>query len=842
MTEEMKAPSSAKCVVIGAGIVGNSIVYHLARLGWKDIVQLDKGPLPNPGGSTGHASNFIFPTDHSKEITQLTLESMKQYKEMGVFTECGGIEVARTEDRMQELHRRMQSSKSFDTGDTEMLTPDQVKEKVPYIDESVILGGFWTPSVGVVDSLRAGTIMRERAQEMGALSSLPNTEVLDIEVTDGRVSAVVTDRGTIATEYVVIACGCWSPRIAAMAGAAIPLTPAVHQMKDIGPVPFFADAKGDIEWPIIRDMDTFMYERQHGTGLEIGSYAHRAILYEADEIPSNEQAALSPTEMPFTQEDFDLQDEHAMELMPDIVGDESIGEKYACNGLLSLTPDGAPILGETPEVKGLWSAAAVWIKEGPGVGKSMAEWMVLGEPEIDLHGADIARFYEHHKTREHVVARTSEGFIKTYGIIHPGEQWTSNRNVRLSPYYEQEKALGAVFYEAVGWERPFWYESNAHLVEKFGDAVMPRTAEWDSRWWSPIINAEHLQMRETAGMIDLTPFAIFDIVGPGALGVVQRAAVRQMDVAVGKVIYTPVLSPRGGFKSDLTIMRLGTHHFRVVTGGAHGMADKKWFSDLLPADGTAQIQDLTSSMTTLGVWGPNARAIIQSLTKADMSNEGHPFGTCRVIEMGSLRVLASRISYVGDLGWELYLPIEQGAKLWNMVYEAGQEHGLIPVGVGVYGTTGRLEKGYRAYGAELDSEYNVIEAGMALKKVKDADFIGKEAYIKQREEDPIALMCTLSVKDHTSSTGEKRYMLGMEPILTLDGAPITDKHGRRSYVTSAGSAPSLGKHLLMAYLPPEYAVEGTDLLVEYLGERYPVVVERASATPLFDPDNERIVS
>ncbi len=840
MAEEPKAPTSAQCVVIGAGIVGNSIVYHLARLGWRDIVQVDKGPLPNPGGSTGHASNFIFPTDHSKEITQLTLESMKQYKEMGVFTECGGIEVARTEDRMQELTRRMQSAKSFDINDTELLTPEQVKEKVPYIDESVILGGFWTPSVGVVDSLRAGTIMRERAQELGALTSLSNTEVLDIEVTDGKVSAVVTDRGTIATECVVVACGVWSPRIAAMAGAAIPLTPAVHQMKDIGPVPFFADTKGDIEWPIIRDMDTFMYERQHGTGLEIGSYAHRAILYEADEIPSNEQAALSPTEMPFTQEDFDLQDEHALELMPDIVGDESVGEKYACNGLLSLTPDGAPILGETPEVKGLWSAAAVWIKEGPGVGKSIAEWIVLGEPEIDLHGADVSRFYEHHKTREHIVARTSEGFIKTYGIIHPGEQWGSNRNVRLSPYYEQEKALGAVFYETVGWERPFWYESNAALVEKFGDAVMPRTAEWDSRWWSPIINAEHLQMRETAGMIDLTAFAIFDIVGPGALDVVQRTAVRQMDVAVGKVIYTPVLTPRGGFKSDLTIMRLGTHHFRVVTGGAHGMADKKWFADQLPADGSAQIQDLTSAMTTLGVWGPNARAIIQSLTKADMSNEGHPFGTCRVIEMGPLRVLASRISYVGDLGWELYLPMEQGAKLWDMVWHAGQQHGLIPVGIGVYGTTGRLEKGYRAYGAELDSEYNLVEAGMALKKVKDQEFIGKEAYLAQRDEDPIAVMCTLSVTDHTSSTGEKRYMLGMEPVLTLDGAPITDKHGRRSFVTSAGSAPSLGKHLLMAYLPPEHAVEGTDLLVEYLGERYPVVVERVGATPLFDPANERI--
>ncbi|MEL0148071.1 MAG: glycine cleavage system protein T, partial [Actinomycetota bacterium] len=368
----------------------------------------------------------------------------------------------------------------------------------------------------------------------------------------------------------------------------------------------------------------------------------------------------------------------------------------------SLTPDGAPILGETPEVKGLWSAAAVWIKEGPGVGKSIAEWMVLGESEIDLHGADISRFYEHHKTRQHITARTGEGFIKTYGIIHPGEQWTSNRDVRLSPYYEQEKALGGVFYEAVGWERPFWYESNAPLVEKFGDAVMPRTAEWDARWWSPIINAEHLQMRETAGMIDLTPFAIFDIIGPGALNVVQTCAVRQMDVAIGKVIYTPVLTPRGGFRSDLTIMRLGDNHFRVVTGGAHGMSDRKWFADHLPADGTAQLQDLTSSMTTLGVWGPNARAIVQSLTTADMSHEGFPFGSCRVIEMGSLRVLASRISYVGELGWELYLPIEQGAKLWDMVYEAGQSHGLIPVGVGVYGTGGRLEKGYRAYGAELD--------------------------------------------------------------------------------------------------------------------------------------------
>ena len=835
-------PTKAKCVIIGGGIVGNSISYHLARLGWKDLVQIDKGPFPNPGGSTGHASNFIFPTDHSKEMTHITLDSMRQYKELGVFTECGGFEVARTEERMQELTRRMTSAKAWGVDDTRIVTPAEVKELVPYIDETVILGAFYTPSVGVVDSVRGGTIMRERAQEMGSLQSFGNTEVLSMNVVDGRIKSVVTDRGEIAAEYVVIATGCWSPKLAAMAGASIPLTPAVHQMKDIGPVPRFKDAKGDIEHPIVRDMDTNMYERQHGSGLEVGSYAHRAILYSPEDLPSNAEAALSPTEFPFTQVDFDLQDEHALELMPEIVGDESVGEKYAINGILSLTPDGMPILGETPEVKGLWSAAAVWVKEGPGVGKSVAEWMVLGQSEIDLHSSDISRFHEHQKATYHVKARSGEGFNKTYGIVHPAEQWSSNRDVRLSPYYEREKALNAVFFETAGWERPFWYESNKDLVAKFGDKVMPRTAEWESRWWSPIINAEHLQMRETAGLVDLTAFTIFDIVGPGSLDVVQRAAVRQMDVAVGKVIYTPVLGINGGFKSDLTIMRLAHDQFRVVTGGAHGMADKKWFSDLLPADGSAQLVDLTTAYTTLGIWGPNARAILSAITNADVSHEGFPFGTCKVIEVGPLRVLASRISYVGDLGWELYVQIEQGAKLWDLIWEAGKKHGLIPVGIGVYGTTGRLEKSYRAYGNELETEYNVIEAGMGLAKVKPQDFVGKAAYLKHRESEPAAILCSATVDDHTSSSGEKRYMLGREVILTPDKKIITDSHGRRSYVTSAGSAPSLGKHVLMTYLPPQHAKVGEKLLVEYLGDFYPITVVSTTSTPLFDSANERINS
>jgi glycine cleavage system aminomethyltransferase T len=468
--------------------------------------------------------------------------------------------------------------------------------------------------------------------------------------------------------------------------------------------------------------------------------------------------------------------------------------------------------------------------------------MTTGEPEIDPHGSDIARFYEHHKTQQHIRARTEEGYNKTYGIVHPMEQWASNRNVRLSPFNGRQRDLGAVFYEAAGWERPYWYGSNEALVERYGDRVMPREAEWESRWWSPIINAEHLAMRDAVGMVDLTAFAIFDVTGPGASAYLEQLCVNRIDVAPGRTIYTPMLNPAGGILADLTIMRLAHDHFRVVTGGGLGMRDKKLFADALPSDGSAQLFDATNSWTTIGLWGPRARDVLAAVTDADVSHAAFPFLTTKRADINGVRTLASRISYVGELGWEIYVPIEEGLRVWDALWEAGQPHGLVPVGIGTYAVTARLEKGYRAHGNELELDYNLVEAGMARPTVKDADFVGRAAYLRQREAAPAAILCTLTLDDPTSSSGVKRYMLGREPILSTEGGPLVDARGRRSYATSAGSGPSVGRHLLMAYLPPDVAKVDTPLLVEYMGERYPVTVAVVGSTPLFDPDNTRIRS
>ena len=833
-------PTRANVVVIGAGIVGSCLVGHLARLGWTDMVLLDKGPLPNPGGSTGHASNFIFPVDHNKEMALLGEQSANQFRDMQLSVDSGGIEVARTTDRMNELDRRMTSAMAWGI-EAHLLTPTEVKALVPFINEEVILGGFYCPTVSVVDSLETGTTMRREAVETAGCQVFANTEVLDIRTVEGEggvttVSSVVTDRGTIEAGYVVIACGVWSNRIANMADATIPLVPTVHQMADVGPMDILAETNNEIGYPIVRDMDTFCYERQSAGSMEIGSYGHRPILHHPDEIPSNQEAALSPTEMPFTDDDFDPQMETAIELM-DMLGDAEI--RYAINGLLSMTPDTMPCLGETPEVRNLWSAAAVWVKEGPGMAQAVAEWMTYGYPRvIDVHGADIARFYDEERTDEHIWSRAEEHFNKTYGIVHPAEQWVGRRNLQVGPYFSRQEDLGAEFFQARTWERPQWYGANADLVERYG--LSEREVEWDNRWWSPITVGEHLNLRENCGVVDLSAFQIYELEGPGAVEYADRLAVNKVDVPVGRSIYTPWLNSDGGFHSDLTMMRLGEDRVRIVTGVFDGGRDEFWTRRHMPTDSSVTFTNITKQLTTLGLWGPNAPAVLSQLTNQALDHEGSPYGWIVDAEVAGVSCQLFRISYVGDTGWEIYTAWENGPGLWDALMEAGADLGIRATGGGVYGSSGRLEKGYRLMGAELESEYNPLEAGLARPRVKAADFIGKEAYLAARQAgDPEVLMCTLTVEDQTDGGGRQRHMMGgNEPILTADGGRITDSHGRVSRVTSAGYGPSVGRHLLMSYLPRELSTPGTDLQVMYMNELFPVRV--AGTAAVFDPDDSRL--
>ena len=833
-------PARASIAVIGAGIVGNCLVGHLAELGWRDLLLIDKGPLPNPGGSTGHASNFIFPTDHNREIAMLTLESQRQYAALGVNTTCGGIEVARTEARMEELRRRMTSARVWGI-EAELLSPAGVVDRAPFVNGDVIRGGFYMPSVSVVDSVRAGTIMRERAQAKGALAVLADTEVVGLEVTRPRFSrprirAVATDRGTIAVEQVVIACGVWSPRLAAMAGATIPLTPAVHQMADLGPIDLLHRTGNEIAYPIVRDMDTFMYERQNHDAMEVGSYAHRPILVHPDDIPSLAAAERSPTELPFTAGDFAPQLERAREIMGELLAGSEM--RYAVNGLLSLTPDTHQVLGETAEVEKLWSAAAVWVKEGPGTARLVAEWITHGYPRLcDPHGSDVTRFYPHERTVGHIRQRCREHFNKTYGIVHPREQWASGRGMSRAPFHDRTAALGAELFEARGWERPQWYASNADLVERHGVADRPH--EWDRRWWSPIIDAEHLHLREKVGVVDLSAFQIFDVSGPGVVSYVERLTVNRCDRPVGRCIYTPLLTPDGGIRADLTIQRLAADRFRIVTGVLDGARDEVWFRRHLPADGSVQLENLSSALCTLGVWGPDAPALLSTVTDTPLSQADFPYGTLQEALVDGVPVTMLRISYVGESGWEIYASMPQGARLWDAIMEAGRAFDVRPVGLGVYGTTGRLEKGYALMGADLGSEHSPVEAGLGQARVKDADFIGRAAYLRAREAGPVAKLCTLTMDSHSAAGGVPRFPTGgNEPILTPDGARIVDARGRESRVTSAGMGPSVGKYLLLAYLPLEHAAPGTGLQVMYMNESYPVTV--AAGLALFDPENRRM--
>lgn len=850
-------PKRARVVIIGqGGIVGASVAHHLIEKGWDDIVGIDKSSVPTDVGSTAHASDFCYATSHDHMSCYTTMYSIDFYEKMGHYARVGGLEVARKDDdgRMEELKRKVGSGKAFGTNAC-LISAKEAKEKFPLLEEDVIQGALWDPDAGLVIP-RSQTVVGklvEQAEKTGKLSVFANTPATGLVIRDGRIEGVETPRGTIETSTVVVCAGLWGRLIAGMAGEDLPIMPVDHPLTFFGPYDEFAGTGKEIGWPLLRDQGNSAYLRDtgdpktaEGGHIEWGYYEEKSprLVHPRDLLEKGE-ARLSPSQRDLEMEQVMEPLERAMELTP-ILGELGWDEKRSFNGLLQVTADGGPSIGESPDVRGLWYCESVWVKDGPGTGKVIADLMTDGRTELDTHGIDIARYYPVQKTPSYIHDRCFETAFKIYNpAVHPREPYTKGRDLRRSPFWPREKELGGYFMEAAGWERAHGYAHNEPLLEQYADRVPERANEWDARHFWRVSNAEQLAMSDGVGMVNLSHFAIYDVSGPDAESLMEYVSVAKVgdNTPLGKGVYTHFLDEAGGIRADLTVIRLEPDRFRVVCGGDTGHRDYVWMKRMAEARNLkVRFDDRADEIATLGLWGPNARKTLQAVADDPeaLTHENFPFATTRQIRVRGIPVWAFRISYVGEQGWELYLPFSYGLTLWDILFEQG----VTPVGIESYANSRRMEKSLRLQNADLLTEYNLYEAGLAKPKIKPMDFHGKAAYVAQRERDrQDAYLCTMTMVENVDANGVARYPVGIWPILDPQtGDVLTDAVGRRSYVSSIAYGPSIGKNIALGYLPRAYAEEGRALMMEYFHEHYPLKVEAVGYKALYDPDNQRLKS
>jgi glycine cleavage system aminomethyltransferase T/glycine/D-amino acid oxidase-like deaminating enzyme len=791
-------------------------------MGWRDIVVLDQGPLFATGGSTSHAPGLVFQTNPSKTMTEFAKESVRLYSELSLngdpcFYPVGSMEVAQTPARWDDLKRRLGFGMSWGL-QAALLTPEDAQAKLPLLDSSKILGAYYVQHDGIANAVRACEAMARRAEALET-RFYASTEVTGFDVERARIRSVMTREGPITADQVLICAGIWGPRLGRMAGIPIPLSPMQHLYTKTAPVPQLAGETREVAHPILRHQDKSMYFRQHTNSYGIGSYRHEPLLVDAEELRSQYIGSQMPSVMPFTPAHFEAAHAAATELLPALRGLPLI---YRINGIFSFTPDGFPLIGESVDVRGLWVAEAVWITHAGGVGKAVAEWIAAGTPTLDLHECDVNRFPSHARTRSYIRIRAAQQYREVYDIIHPLQQMERPRQLRLSPFHRRFEEQEAMFVEAAGWERPQWFRSNERLLDRYR---VPDRTGWEAHHWSPIQGAEHLAARDTGVLFDLTPFTKLDIEGPGALPFLQHLCANQIDQPVGKVVYTAMLNERGGIECDLTVTRLGTARFLVLTGGAVGMHDLSWIRRHAPADDAVRITDVTSIHCTLGLWGPKARDVLRSVCDDDVSNESFPYFTAKRITIDTIPALALRVSYIGELGWEIYTYSEYGLRLWDVLWDAGRPMGIVALGVGAFDSL-RLEKGYRLWGADIHGEYTPLEAGLSFAvKLGKEEFLGRDAIIRRKAQPPTRKLCCLTLGKADC------IVLGKEPI--LDGARVL------GYVTSANYGYTVGCGVAYGYLPPTHTSAGTAVEIEYFGERRRATV---SNEPLYDPKGFRLRS
>ncbi|MGW0816487.1 GcvT family protein [Streptomyces viridiviolaceus] len=806
-----------RVVIIGAGVVGAALADEISERGWTEVTVVDQGPLPATGGSTSHAPGLVFQTNSSKTMTEMARYTVEKFRSLDVdgrpcFLQVGGLEVATGPERVAELQRRHGWLTSWGV-ESRLLGPEECVEQHPLVNPDKVLGGLLVPTDGLAKAVLAVEAQIRRATERG-VRFLARHEVLDVRHGEGRVTGVLTDQGEIPADIVVCCAGIWGPKIARMAGMNLPLTPLAHQLAWTGPVPALAGQTEEAVRPILRHQDADLYYRDRFDGLGIGYYGHRPMPVSADDILSVDDADEMPSVLKFTEEDFEDAWTETQSLLP---ATREAKVEEGINGLFSFTTDGMPLLGESPDVKGFWVAEAVWVTHSAGVGRAMAEWLVDGHcSSFDLHECDVNRFEPHQLAPEYVLARDCRNFAEVYDILHPLQPPEDLRPLRTSPFYARQQEHGAFFLEANGWERPQWYEANAGLVE--GRSVVTPN-DWAARFWSPIVGAEAQATRETVAMYDMTALKRLEVSGRGAAAFLERLCTGKVDKSVGSVTYTLLLDRDGGIRSDITVARLATDRFQI---GANGNLDLDWFTRHLPADGTVQVRDITAGTCCIGLWGPLAREVLQPLTDADFSNGGLKYFRAKQAYIGSVPVTAMRLSYVGELGWELYTTADQGRKLWDTLWEAARPHGGIMAGRGAFNSL-RLEKGYRSFGTDMTYEHDPYEAGVGFAVKPDkGDFVGKAA-LERRKADVRRKLTCLTIDD------PQAVVMGKEPVYDGD-RPV-------GHVTSAAFGYTIGKGIAYAWLPVELATTGRALQIGYFDQRVEAVV---AEEPLFDPTMSRL--
>ncbi|MEW5988671.1 MAG: FAD-dependent oxidoreductase [Chloroflexota bacterium] len=840
----------ARIVIIGGGIAGCSIAYHLAMMGQADVILLDKGELTS--GSTWHAAGLVTQFHTSPSLMRMRIYSVNLYRhlqatdlsggageqgsrgagEQGsrgnesplrlrtpapllssvpvIWHQVGSLRLASTQDHFWLLKRQVGQAKALGM-DVEVISAAEALRIFPYMTDASLYGALYIPGDGHLDPSGATFELARWARAMG-VQTYTGVRVTGIQLSAaGAVQRVQTDHGDIRTELVINAAGMWAPQVGAMVGVNLPMVPLVHQHLTTRPIPGYELPR---DTPVLRDPYHLFYMREEGKGFLIGGFEVEPQAWSVDGVPWDFTQKLLPPDW----ELFEPIMEGAIRRVP-ILAQAEVA--HLLNGPEAITPDSRPLLGPVPGLRGYWVAAGLshtGFGAGGAIGQIMAEWIIEGEPSWPTHEFNVRRFGTIYQDRHFTTERARESYRYYYFLRYPNDENESVRPYRRSPLHTRLEALGAVFGEKNGWERVNYFDPGRPSRRAGADQ---KTWGWGRPPYFEQVGEEHRAVRERAALFDMTSFGKIDVRGTGALALLQKVTDNNLDKPVGSLTYTQMLNGRGGIESDLTVMRLADDTFRVITGSNFVAADLGWLIMHGPQDGSVEMQEVTDEWACIGLWGPFARHVLQAVCPDDVSNAAFPYMTARTVTIDGVEVLAQRVTYVGELGWEFYAPNEQAGRVWDGLLAAGQPYNIRPAGYKALDSL-RLEKSYRYWSADITPTDNPYEAGLGFcVRLNKGEFIGREALLAAKAQGIQRKLCTLAMD------GDSCVLYGGEAVYR-DGRVV----GR---LRSGGYGYTVGKNIGLAYLPLELAAEGTPLEVEVFGER---VAAEVAAEVLYDPKGE----